>query len=94
VLAMRISNSFSEGEIQVLEFIVQTLLRGGTPTMATRHKEFASLCRKVMAMKAKVHEKPKARPVPEESSVGTVDSPAVADATETEISAEDLQHAV
>ena len=91
---MRISNSFSEGEIQVLEFIVQTLLRGGTPTMATRHKEFASLCRKVMAMKAKVHEKPKARPVPEESSVGTVESPAVADATETEISAEDLQHAV
>ena len=54
---MRISNSFSEGEIQVLEFIVQTLLRGGTPTMATRHKEFASLCRKIMAMKNKVHEK-------------------------------------
>jgi hypothetical protein len=54
---MRISNSFSEGEIQVLEFIVQTLLRGGSPTMATRHKEFASLCRKVMAMKAKVQEK-------------------------------------
>ena len=54
---MRISNSFSEGEIQVLEFIVQTLLRGGTPTMATRHKEFASLCRKVMAMKNKVQEK-------------------------------------
>lgn len=54
---MRISNSFSEGEIQVLEFIVQTLLRGGSPTMATRHKEFASLCRKVMAMKVKVQEK-------------------------------------
>ncbi len=54
---MRISNSFSEGEIQVLEFIVQTLLRGGSPTMATRHKEFASLCRKVMAMKNKVQEK-------------------------------------
>jgi hypothetical protein len=71
---MRISNSFSEGEIQVLEFIVQTLLRGGTPTMATRHKEFASLCRKVMAMKTKVHEQ-KARPVPEESSVGTVEAP-------------------
>jgi hypothetical protein len=56
---MRISNSFSEGEIQVLEFIIQTLLRGGTPSMATRHKEFASLCRKVMAMKAKVQEKEK-----------------------------------
>ena len=51
---MRISNSFSEGEIQVMDFIVQTLLRGGTPTMATRHKEFASLCRKIMAMKSKV----------------------------------------
>jgi len=74
---MRISNSFSDGEIQVLEFIVQTLLRGGTPTMAVRHKEFASLCRKVMAMKAKVHERPQAKPVArEESSVGTVASPA------------------
>jgi hypothetical protein len=62
---MRISNSFSEGEIQVLEFIVQTLLRGGTPTMATRHKEFASLCRKVMAMKGKVNEqKPAQAPWP------------------------------
>ena len=73
---MRISNSFSEGEIQVLEFIVQTLLRGGTPTMATRHKEFASLCRKVMAMKTKAQDRPKQRPVPEESSVGTVAAPA------------------
>lgn len=73
---MRISNSFSEGEIQVMDFIVQTLLRGGTPTMATRHKEFASLCRKVMAMKAKVAEKHKQREVPEESSVGTVEAPA------------------
>jgi hypothetical protein len=54
---MRISNSFSEGEIQVMEFIVQTLLRGGSPTMATRNKDFASLCRKIMAMRAKVNEK-------------------------------------
>lgn len=76
---MRISNSFSDGEIQVLEFIVQTLLRGGTPTMAVRHKEFASLCRKVMAMKAKVHERPQPKAVErEESSVGTVASPAAA----------------
>lgn len=73
---MRISNSFSEGEIQVLEFIVQTLLRGGSPTMATRHKEFASLCRKVMSMKTRVHSE-RAKPVrtPEESSVGTVAAP-------------------
>ncbi len=78
VALMRISNSFSEGEIQVLDFIVQTLLRGGTPSMATRHKEFASLCRKVIAMKAKVAEKQKAseeREAPEQSSVGTVASP-------------------
>ena len=55
-----------------MDFIVQTLLRGGTPTMATRHKEFASLCRKIMAMKAKVHDKQKQQV---ESSVGTIDTP-------------------
>ena len=76
---MRISNSFSEGEIQVLDFILTTLLRGGTPTMATRNKDFASLCRKVIAMKAKVAEKKaKARKPPEQSSVGEVASPSVA----------------
>ena len=93
---MRISNSFSEGEIQVLEFIVQTLLRGGTPTMATRHKEFASLCRKVMAMKTKAAHaervKPQ-RPVPEQSSVGTVEAPEVK-ADEAAASGEDLAAAV
>ena len=88
---MRISNSFSEGEIQVLEFIVQTLLRGGTPTMATRHKEFASLCRKVMAMRGKVNEQKPAprRAVPEESSVGTVASP---DMREAEVAMDVDQH--
>jgi hypothetical protein len=94
---MRISNSFSEGEVQVLEFIVQTLLRGGTPTMATRHKEFASLCRKVMAMRGKVNEKEKAkvRPTPEESSVGTVSAPDIAEAEESEAkSSDDLATAV
>lgn len=73
---MRISNSFSEGEIQVMEFIVQTLLRGGSPTMATRHKEFASLCRKVMAMRNKVNEQ-RARPAPEKSSVGLIEAPSL-----------------
>ena len=93
---MRISNSFSEGEVQVLEFIVQTLLRGGTPTMATRHKEFASLCRKVMAMRGKVNEKEKAkvRPTPEESSVGTVAAPDTDTDSEETKSAEDLSEAV
>jgi hypothetical protein len=94
VKPMRISNSFSEGEIQVLEFIVQTLLRGGTPTMATRHKEFASLCRKVMAMKTKAQgERSKAqRAAPEESSVGTVSAPEVK--ADVAVAADDLATAV
>lgn len=67
---MRISNSFSEGEIQVMEFILQTLLRGGTPNMVTRNKDFASVYRKVMTMKKRVEaKKSSAR---ESSSVGTV----------------------
>lgn len=68
---MRISNSFSEGEIQVMEFILQTLLRGGTPTMAVRNKDFASLYRKVMTMKQRVAEK-KERDVLDQSAVGTI----------------------
>jgi len=89
---MRISNSFSEGEIQALDFIVQTLLRGGTPTMVTRHKEFASLCRKVMAMKNKVAEKEQQAL---ESSVGTVESPGdeVVEA-DAQPSADDLKTAI
>jgi hypothetical protein len=85
---MRISNSFSEGEIQVLEFIVQTLLRGGTPTMATRSADFPSLCRKVQAMKKKVHEQ-KARPLAsgnaEESSVGTVAAPTLVEPAHADV---------
>ncbi len=67
---MRISNSFSEGEIQVLEFILQTLLRGGTPSMATRNKDFASLYRKVVSMKQRVQQKKEKEIL--QSSVGTV----------------------
>jgi hypothetical protein len=102
---MRISNSFSEGEIQVLEFIVQTLLRGGTPTMATRSADFPSLCRKVQAMKKKVHEQ-KARPAAQthaqdhtqehgmdESSVGTVAAPSIVESASVE-AAVDIARAV
>ncbi len=67
---MRISNSFSEGEIQVLEFILQTLLRGGTPSMATRNKDFAAVYRKAMTMKKRVEEKKSHAKI--SSSVGTV----------------------
>lgn len=77
---MRISNSFSEGEIQVLEFILQTLLRGGTPNMAVRNRDFASLYRKVMTMKKRVHEQ-KEKDLLGVSSVGTI---AAADAAEAQ----------
>ncbi len=74
---MRISNSFSEGEIAVIDFILTTLLRGGSPQMATRSKDFASLCRKVASMKQRVEEKRRddilrGRPTPEQSSVGEI----------------------
>ena len=75
---MRISNSFSEGEIQVLEFILQTLLRGGTPSMATRNKEFASLYRKVVTMKKRVA----AKKEKQQSSVGTVQAESADDTTD------------
>ena len=88
---MRISNSFSEGEVQVLDFIMQTLLRGGTPSMVTRHKEFASVCRKVLAMKQKVREnESKQRLAPTESSGGVVGAPGAA----AEDASEDLATAV
>jgi hypothetical protein len=80
---MRISNSFSEGEIQVMDFILSTLLRGGTPTMAVRSKDFASLCRKVQSMKSRAADVKSGggakRGTPEKSSVGVIDAEAMLD---------------
>lgn len=73
---MRISNSFSEGEIQVMEFILQTILRGGSPAMAARNKDFASLYRKVLSMKKRVQE---IQAAPPKSAVGTVEAPVEAE---------------
>lgn len=91
---MRISNSFSEGEIQVIDFILSTLLRGGTPNMAIRSKDFASLCRKVQAMKVRVEEiksgKVPARKAPAQSSVGVIGAPD-ASAAEADADAEALE---
>ncbi|MCS6857225.1 MAG: hypothetical protein N2515_03330 [Deltaproteobacteria bacterium] len=53
---MRVSNSFSEGEINVLEFIINSLLQGSSPGAVLRNKDFISLCRKVHAMKQKADE--------------------------------------
>jgi hypothetical protein len=93
---MRISNSFSEGEIQVIDFILSTLLRGGTPNMAIRSKDFASLCRKVQAMKVRVEEiksgKGPVRRAPAQSSVGVIDAPEGAmDEADGEAEAEALE---
>lgn len=60
--AVRISNSFSPGEIQIMDFILMTLLRGGDPSMALRAKEFGSLCRKVKHMHTRAGEA-KGRPL-------------------------------
>ena len=49
--------TFTPHEVQVLDFMTQTLLRGGTAQMAVRHKAFASLCRKIGAMKARIKER-------------------------------------
>lgn len=87
---MRISNSFSEGEIQVLDFILTTLLRGGTPAMAVRSKDFASVCRKVQAMKTKAGDiregRVSTKRTPDKSSVGLIDAPdGVEDMAEDEV---------
>jgi len=95
---MRISNSFSEGEIQVIDFILSTLLRGGTPNMAIRSKDFASLCRKVQAMKVRVEEiksgkvpAPRnVRGTPAQSSVGVIDAPEAIATTEDTEALEDV----
>jgi len=87
---MRISNSFSEGEIQVLDFILSTMLRGGSPAMATRNKDFASLCRKVVSMKTRVAQKKRKdvlgdRQAPDVSSVGEIAAPESDESVETPI---------
>lgn len=58
---IRISNSFSDGEVKVMDFILTTMLRGGDPRGAVRSKDFASLCRKVQQMKQKAAEKARAQ---------------------------------
>ncbi len=48
------TTSFGEPELDVLEFILKGLMRGGDPRMATRHKAFPGVCRKIQNMKAQV----------------------------------------
>jgi hypothetical protein len=34
-----VPTTFSEGEVLIMNFILQTLLRGGNPSAVTRHKD-------------------------------------------------------
>ncbi|MCK5643251.1 MAG: hypothetical protein KAJ19_20750 [Gammaproteobacteria bacterium] len=54
-----ISNSFTEGQVKLLQFITDTLLRGGDPRMASRHKEMPKLAAKVTRMRLAMREKKK-----------------------------------
>ncbi len=42
---------FTDGEIDILAYIVQNILHGALPTQAQRHREFAALARKIIAAK-------------------------------------------
>jgi len=45
------ANSFTKDQVQILAFVVDTLLRGGDARMAVRHKAFAGLAAKVHKMR-------------------------------------------
>lgn len=68
------SNSWGEGEIQVLDFVVSTLLRGGNPQMATRHRNFADVVRKVSGMKARIADMKRERAEEKEQESGDSNS--------------------
>lgn len=49
-----IGTTLREGEVQILDFIFNTMLRGDDPRMAMKHKDFTSLVRKVKGMKERL----------------------------------------
>ena len=55
-MRISVSNSFTRGEAEILTFVFETLLRGGDPRMAARHKDFPSLAAKVGRMRQRVDE--------------------------------------
>lgn len=50
------SNSFTKEQVQILTFLVDTLLRGGDARMAVRHKAFNGLVAKVHRMRDKIRQ--------------------------------------
>jgi hypothetical protein len=56
-----VSNSFTESEVKILDFIFSTLQRGGDPRMITRNKSFANLSAKIIRMKQRMDDAKKKR---------------------------------
>lgn len=54
----RVANSFNQNEVEILDFILTSLLRKSDPSMVTRKPEYATLVRKVGQMKRKIMEVP------------------------------------
>lgn len=48
------SQSFVPDEVQLLDFVFNSLLMSSNPQAATRHKSFPSMLRKISAMKNRV----------------------------------------
>ena len=48
------SNSFTEEQVKILVFVLDTLLRGGDARMAVRHKAFNGLVAKAHRMREKL----------------------------------------
>jgi hypothetical protein len=46
-----VTGTFTPGEVQILEYVMRALVRGGTPHLAVQHREFATLCTKVTRMR-------------------------------------------
>ncbi len=50
----RASTTFKKSDVELLDFMITTLLRGGDPKMAMQHEAFASVARKIASMKASI----------------------------------------
>ena len=57
----RVSQSFSEDELNAADELVRAMLRGGDPSQVTRRPGFASLATKFAGMKARIAEQKRAK---------------------------------
>jgi hypothetical protein len=77
---VRPSQSFSDGEILLLDFILRGLTAGKDVGKAAHHKEFGSLASKIMRMRVRLVEyqaslqKPVARPEPSKEVVSPAEA--------------------